>query len=280
MKCIRIRGLTFKYSGCEWYALKNVSLDVEEGEFILVSGPSGGGKTTLARTIVGLIPHFYHGVYNGEVYVYDMLVSKTPIFEISRYVGYLFQNPENQIFMTTVERDIAFGLEFRGFNRDEMRERVRRVLKILNIEHLAGRRIDELSGGEKQKVALAGVLALNPKIIILDEPTAYLAPKSALELMRFLKKLNEEYNTTIILIDHRLDLASQVASRLIIVSEGEIVLDKPIREGFSEIVYKRYGVNVPTLVRIYEKVRRYGVFKHPPLSVDEFTSILKMYLKR
>ena len=276
MDIIKVKDLSFKYSYTEKTVLKNISLNIKEGEFVLLAGASGCGKTTLARAIVGLIPQFYEGEYKGEVNVLGMNTVETPISKISSQVGYLFQNPENQIFMTTVERDIAFGLEFRGFSRDEMMKRVTWALKKIEIEDLADKRIEELSGGEKQKVALAGILALRPRIIILDEPTAYLSPLSSRKLMNTIKSLNTEVGITVILIDHRLDLAVEVADRILVMKEGELHLDMPIREAFKHNLSKEYGVNVPTLIKIYDELRKRGIdIGEPPLSIDELLHAIK-----
>lgn len=276
MDIIKVKSLSFKYSYTEETVLKNISLSIKEGEIVLLAGASGCGKTTLARAIVGLIPQFYEGEYKGEVNVLGMNAAKIPISKISSQVGYLFQNPENQIFMTTVERDTAFGLEFRGFSRDEMKERVIWALEKIGIEKLANKRIEELSGGEKQKVALAGILALRPRVIILDEPTAYLSPLSSRKLMNTIKSLNTEDRITVILIDHRLDLAVEVADRILVMKEGELHLDMPIREAFKHNLSKEYGVNVPTLIKIYDELRKKGIdIGEPPLSIDELLQVIK-----
>jgi len=139
---IEVDALSFKYSNTDREVLKNVSLRIEEGSISILAGPSGCGKTTLARSLVGLIPHFYRGEYSGRVLIDGLEVASTSIATISTKVGYVFQNPDNQIVMSTVERDIAFSLEFRGVDRDEMRRRVAEIMKKLNITHLANRRIE------------------------------------------------------------------------------------------------------------------------------------------
>lgn len=276
MDVVKVSGLSFKYSYSEKKVLKNISFRIEKGEFVLLAGASGCGKTTLARAIIGLIPQFYEGEYDGRVEVLGMSTIDTPLSKLTSRIGYLFQNPENQIFMTTAERDVAFGLEFRGFSRDEMRKRVMWALKTLGIERLANRRIEELSGGEKQKVALAGILALKPELIILDEPTAYLSPLSSLNLMKTIKFLNQNLEITVILIDHRLDLAVEVANRILVMREGELRLDMHIREAFKHSLSKEYGINVPTLIKIYDELKKRGInIEPPPLTIDEFISVVR-----
>lgn len=251
---IKIEKFSFKYAGSEKYVLRNISLTIKKGEFIVVAGPSGSGKTTLARAIVGLIPHFYSGEYSGNIYVDGKLVRETTINEITQTIGYVFQNPDNQLFMSTVLKDVAFRLEYSNISRNEIFKRVRKVLDDLNISHLSNCRIDELSGGEKQKVAIAGVLVSQPKVIILDEPTAYLSPKSVCELICFLEKLNLERNITIILIDHRLDLIINAARRLIVIYDSQIVLDSPPSEALKLPLDRLYGLNIPTISKLYRVI--------------------------
>lgn len=271
MDIIRVHDLSFRYSNSNKYALKNVSFSIHKGDFIVLAGPSGGGKTTLARALIGLVPQFYDGDYSGRVEVLGMDPFKTPISTIANKVGFLFQNPDNQIFMTTVERDIAFGLEFRNFDPVEIMDRIRWAMDIMSIGDLADKRIEELSGGEKQKVALCGLLALKPEILILDEPTAYLAPKSARDLIYLLEDFNRTYKITIVLIDHRLDLAFEVAKRLLVIKEGKLELDIPISRVFKYNLSKEFGINVPSLLKLSYRLRKKGLNIEPnPPTVDNF----------
>jgi energy-coupling factor transporter ATP-binding protein EcfA2 len=275
MHLIRVDNFSFKYIDSQDYAVKNVSFVVDKGEFLVLAGPSGCGKTTLARALIGLIPQFYSGDYEGRIEVLGMDPAKTPISKISSKVGFLFQNPENQIFMTTVERDIAFSLEFRAYPIGEMRKRVWRAMEVLHITHLAGRRIEDLSGGEKQKVALAGLLALEPEILILDEPTSYLSPSSAYSLIHFLDELRRSEGMTILMIDHRLDIAFEVADRILIMKEGELKLDIPLYEIYKYNLSKEYGINIPTLLKISYILRRRGIDISPfPPTIDKFVEVL------
>lgn len=271
---IKVHNLSFRYLGSPNYTLKNINFSIKRGEFVLLVGASGCGKTTLARAIVGLIPQFYEGEYSGYVEVLGMNAAKTPISRITARVGFLFQNPENQIFMNTVERDIAFGLEIRGYPPSVIKELVRWVLGVMNMNYLAQRRVEELSGGEKQKLAIASLLVLKPEVLILDEPLAYLSPAMAHSFVDFLAHLNVNHSVTILLIDHRLDLVSRVANRLMVMKEGELVVDLPIREAYKRGLYKEYGINVPTLIKVYEGLKKKGINIDPPLSMEEVISLL------
>jgi len=270
---VEIRGLTYKYPYGMKPVLKNIDLWIREGEFILLAGASGSGKTTLARAIVGLIPQFYGGEYRGEVKVYDMNPAKDPIYKITERVGFLFQNPDNQIFMTTVLRDIVFGMEFRGFNREEMDRRVRWIAEELDIKHLIGKRTEDLSGGERQKVALAGLMVLQPSLLILDEPTAYLSPASTQALMNLLYRMNIDNGLTIIIIDHRLDLLIKYVKRIVVLVDGEKKLDTNIRDALKVDLSKEYGINMPVIARLYHELKRRNIYcGEPPIDIDELLS--------
>lgn len=275
MFIIEVDALSFKYSNTDREVLKNVSLRIEEGSISILAGPSGCGKTTLARSLVGLIPHFYRGEYSGRVLIDGLEVASTSIATISTKVGYVFQNPDNQIVMSTVERDIAFSLEFRGVDRDEMRRRVAEIMKKLNITHLANRRIETLSGGEKQLVTLAGVLVVKPRIIILDEPSAYLSPSSLERFINLIKELNKDYNITFLIIDHRLDMFTELTDKIFIMYDGKIILQGPPRQVFSMMIGRRFGVNIPTPVKIYEKIRVRGIeWRDVPLNHIELSKLI------
>ena len=178
---IEIKGLSFAYSGAEKLSLKDIDLEIGSGEFVLVTGPSGGGKSSLCRCLNGLIPHFYGGEISGRVTVSWMDTLEHSTKELATRVGMVFQDPETQLVSMDVEREIAFGLENLAFPRDLIARRIEESLDTLGIAYLRYRQIHELSGGEKQKVAIASVLALHPDILILDEPTSELDPKGAEE---------------------------------------------------------------------------------------------------
>lgn len=169
-----VENLSFRYIGTERWVLQKVNLEVNQGEIVVLAGPSGCGKSTLLRCINGLIPHMYPGEYQGSVLIDGQRVDELPMGTLTQKVGLLFQNPENQIFMFAVERDIAFGPENLAMTREEIRSRVDESMRFLGIQDLAQRAPHELSDGQKQRVALAGVIAMRPKLIILDEPTSLL----------------------------------------------------------------------------------------------------------
>ncbi|MEM3096866.1 MAG: ABC transporter ATP-binding protein [Nitrososphaerota archaeon] len=267
MAIIEIRNLSFTYLGQSTPALRNVNLRIEAGELVLVSGPSGGGKSTLCRCINGLIPHFYEGTLEGEVLVDGLLTSTTPTYTLSQHVGMVFQNPQNQLFSLDVESDIAFALENLGLPREEISSRVDEVMRVMNIRELADRSPLELSGGQQQKVALASVLALRPKVIMLDEPTSFLDPVSSQHLINVVDSLRERLGLTIIIVEHRVDLIAPRASRLVVVHGGEVAYDGHPKGFFENYDAHLYGVTVPKLARLSQELAK-RVPKWPGVILD------------
>jgi len=275
---ISIQDLTFAYSDSSRPALRNISLEIGEGEFVLVTGPSGGGKSSLGRCLNGLIPHFYGGKIHGRVLVSGLDTLKHSTKELATKVGFVFQDPENQLVSLDVEREIAFGLENLAFTRDLIAKRVEESLDTLGIAHLRYRQLSELSGGEKQKVAIASVLALHPSILILDEPTSELDPKGAEEVLSVITRLNDELGLTVILIEHRLDRVLQYADRLIVLSEGRVAVDGEVRDvmtnHYSEL--SRIGIGVPPVIRLIQELRHRGVsIDKIPLTVKEGRALIR-----
>jgi energy-coupling factor transporter ATP-binding protein EcfA2 len=256
---VRAENYGFRYSESKKWAVKNFDLTVNDGEIVVLAGPSGCGKSTLLRSINGLIPHMYSGQTEGRVVVDGLAVADTRMSDLAQKVGLLFQNPENQIFMFSVERDVAFGLENLGIPRDEMRERVDRAMRLLGVTELASRAPHELSDGQKQRVALAGVVAMNPKLVILDEPTSLLDPKTALELVDLLCDLRRETGTTFVVVEHRLDLLVTVADRIVVMNEGTKVLDGRPRDVLFGEEAEGYGISVPAITRVQKLIARDGL---------------------
>jgi energy-coupling factor transporter ATP-binding protein EcfA2 len=256
---VRAEKYGFRYNESKKWAVKDFDMTVKEGEIVVLAGPSGCGKSTLLRSINGLIPHMYSGETEGSVVVDGQAVVSTAMSSLAQKVGLLFQNPENQIFMFSVERDVAFGLENLGVPRDEMRVRVDRAMRLLGVTELAARAPHELSDGQKQRVALAGIIAMNPKLVILDEPTSLLDPKTALELVEIVAKLRRETGTTFVVVEHRLDLLVTVADRIVVMSEGTKVLDGTPREVLFGDEAEGYGVSVPAVTRVQKMLARDGL---------------------
>jgi energy-coupling factor transporter ATP-binding protein EcfA2 len=212
---IHLDRVTYLYPDQALPALENFSVDIRPGEFVLVVGPSGVGKSTFLRSLNGLVPHFYGGVWAGRVAVFG----RDPVAEAPRgmadLVGFVFQDPEAQFVVDTVEDELVFAMENFGLPTATMRKRVEEVLDQMALAHLRRRRISTLSGGEKQRVAIAAVLALQPEVLVLDEPTSQLDPQAAEEVLVSLRHLNEDLGLTVILSEHRLERVIQYADRIL-----------------------------------------------------------------
>jgi energy-coupling factor transport system ATP-binding protein len=281
MAIIETEKLTYTYPGAEKASIENVSIKIEKGEFVLLTGPSGCGKTTLCRCFNGLIPHFYEGKLEGKIQVVGLDVVKHPIHELAKHVGLVFQNPENQLFALSVEKDVAFGLENLGIPRKEIRQRVDWALKTTDIYHLRERPPYELSGGQQQRVAIASVLAMQPEVMVLDEPTSFLDPLGAKRIFEDIYKLNKELGITIILVEHRLDLTAKYANRIIIMDNGKVILNGKPREILDSEKARLIGIGIPKVTRLYQFLNGKGMrLNYVPLSSEEMAKKLEEVFKQ
>jgi energy-coupling factor transporter ATP-binding protein EcfA2 len=281
MAIIETKNLTYTYPGSTKPSIEDVSIKVEKGEFTLITGPSGCGKTTLCRCFNGLIPHFYQGELKGEITVSGHKVVENPIHELAKHVGLVFQNPENQLFALSVEKDVAFGLENLGAPREEMRKKVDWALQLAGIYDLRERAPHELSGGQQQRAAIASVLAMQPEVIVLDEPTSFLDPLGAKKIFEVIYELNRTLGITVLLVEHRLDLTARYTNHIIILDEGRVALDGETRKILSSEEARLIGVGIPKATSLYHALQKDGVKLGStiPLSSDEMAHILKEALK-
>jgi energy-coupling factor transporter ATPase len=281
MGVIETRNVTYTYPGAPKPSIVDVSINIEKGEFILVTGPSGCGKTTLCRCFNGLIPHFYQGEMKGETIVAGLNVSEHPIYELAKHVGLVFQNPENQLFALSVEKDVAFGLENLGVPREEMRKRVDWALNLTEMYDLRERAPSELSGGQQQRVAIASVLAMQPEVVILDEPTSFLDPLGAKKIFEVIRDLNRKLGITVVLVEHRLDLTARYADHIIVMDEGKVVLDGDPHEILRSEEARLIGIGIPKATRLYQILKKDGLKlgNTIPLSSEEMASMLTEALK-
>lgn len=251
MNCIEIKNLIVEYNGKK--AIDDISLSIKEGEFVCILGRNGSGKSTLAKTINGLI----QGT-SGDVIVYGMNTKDNDkIIEIRKNVGISFQNPDNQIVSSIVEEDVAFGLENIGIETSLIRERIDEAMKNIGIYELKDSLTSTLSGGQKQKVSIAGILAMKSKILILDEPTSMIDSEGRRALLYTLKRLNEE-GLTIILITHYVEEIS-CGNRVLVIDEGKIKLDDtPENILLNKEVLDDIGIDLPYVTSIARKLRDCG----------------------
>jgi len=270
---IELNDLSYAYPGSNRQAVSHVDLTIDKGAFVTLTGPSGCGKTTLCRCLNGLIPHFYGGKIKGTITVSGLSVLDHTIGELAQHVGFIFQNPENQLFALSVERDVAFGPENLALPREEIRERVEWAMKVTGVEGLRERSPYELSGGQQQRVAIASVLAMRPEILVLDEPTSSLDPLAAQNLFQAVSELNERLGLTIMLVEHRLDLLSTLTDRVIVMDNGQVRMDGSPVEVFNSMDAQLMGIGVPKIVRLYHALGFRA--EKPPLSVEDFAQYLR-----
>ena len=246
---IEIKNVSYTYSQDESLAINNISLDIKEGSWISILGHNGSGKSTLAKLLVGLI-----GVKSGEIIVDGLTLNENNVNEIRKKIGIVFQNPDNQFVGVTVKHDIAFGLENRRVGRREMLQRIEECAQKVGLEGYLEREPHKLSGGEKQRVAIAGILALDSKYIIFDEATSMLDPNGVSDVINLIKELREKTNKTIITITHDLELAKK-SDEVFVFKNGQITANGKPHEIFKmESVLTDSNLLVPFELQLYQQV--------------------------
>lgn len=262
-------------------ALKGVSFRIDRGEYVAVLGHNGSGKSTLAKLInVILTPSGGSLTVSGHSITADM--SEDEVFAVRREVGMVFQNPDNQLVATVVEEDVAFGPENLGIPREEMRMRVDDALRTVGMYDLRDSQPHRLSGGQKQRVAIAGVIAMMPKCIVFDESTAMLDPHGRAEVMRTVRRLNEDFGMTVLHITHYMDEAV-MADRILVVNDGEIYRDGTPKEVFSDVeALRKVGLDVPQGRELLHELAAQGVdLGETPIDIDGCAElILKKYKEK
>jgi energy-coupling factor transporter ATPase len=273
---IEIKNLTYTYPGASKPSIHDVNIKIEKGEFVLITGPSGCGKTTLCRCFNGLVPHFYQGEVQGVVTVAGINALEHHTYEMAKHVGLVFQNPENQLFALSIEKDVAFGLENVGVARTEMRQKVDWALNQTGIYDIRERSPHEISGGQQQRVAIASVLAMEPDIIVLDEPTSFLDPLSAQKIFEVIYRLNKEQGITVILVEHRLDLTAKYTDHLIVMDRGTVRLEGDPRQILNNEETRLIGVGIPKATLLYQMLKKEGfnLGDKTPLSSEELADQL------
>ena len=280
MPIIEVKDLFYTYPNFTEPFLKGVNLTIDKGDLVLLTGPSGCGKTTLCRCLVGLIPHFYGGEVSGEVVVSSLPVKEHAISELAQHVGFVFQNPENQLFALSVEKDVAFGLENLGMPRDEMRKNVDWAMDLMGIGSLRESAPFELSGGQQQRVAIASVLAMKPEVMILDEPTSFLDPVTARKLFEIVRSLNRALDLTVVLVEHRLSLLSSYVSRIVVMDEGRVKMDGAPIDVLTSKETRSLGIGVPKIMQLYQTLVENDIqLEKPVISIDDFVEGIRSLLK-
>ncbi len=238
------------------YALNRVNLKIYPGEFVGIIGPSGSGKTTLASLFSGAIPHHYSGELLGSVKIAGQDTKNLALTNIACLIGSVIQDIDAQMVAANVEDEILFGLENFGVPHDEIHNRIASSLETVGISDLRNRDLDTLSGGQKQKVAIAAILALKPKVLVLDEPTCALDPVSSRMIFSILQNLNKKFGITIVVIEQKVALLSEYCKRLIVLSKGELVLDAPVSLALKDIdLLRKVGINYPRTTHLIKQLQ-------------------------
>jgi energy-coupling factor transport system ATP-binding protein len=262
---INISNLSFKYPQSERAVLKDIHLDITPGSLTLVTGASASGKSTLLRCINGLVPHFSGGTITGEISVFSLDPIREGVNRLSQMVGFVFQEPETQFVYDIVEDEIAFTLENFRVPVEEMHERVERIIHQLNLQAIRQKNIHELSGGEQQKVAIASALVSQPSVLVLDEPTSQLDPTSADDLLKFIVKIKNKYNLTVLISEHRLErLIAYCDAIAHLDKEGHLIFGKP------QEILPRMG-EMTLIVKIAQKLNLSPI----PLTLEDLKSSIR-----
>ncbi|MEL7564902.1 MAG: energy-coupling factor transporter ATPase [Dehalobacterium sp.] len=273
MAVIKIENLNYRYPDAGEPALNNINLEIPEGQFVLIAGGSGCGKSSLVRAMSGLIPEFYGGNISGKVLLDQTNIKKMNRRDLARKVGMVFQDPESQLVMTTVEQEIVFGLENLGLPNNLMKRRLMEVSGALGLIPCINGFSPELSGGQKQKVSLASVLAMQPEILLLDEPTSQLDPISGEEILTIIRRLNEDNGITVILIEQRLERCFHLADRVLIMDQGKILSDHHAPDTLARWAVEHQMPFIPPMAKLFAGAG----FPKIPVTVKEGRQILKAH---
>lgn len=281
MYAIEINNLWVKFRQEEDFIIRNLSLTVNEGEFIVLMGPSGCGKTTLCYCLNGIIPNLIKAELKGNITIFGKTPSEVGTSKMARDVGLVFQNPDMQLVTTSVKEEISFPLENFGLSEDEIRARVDEILDLTNLRGLEDRAPSTLSGGQKQALAIASVLALRPKLLVLDEPTSQLDPAGTKRITDLIVKLKDELKITIVAVEHRVEWAAEYADRILIMKDGKIVMEGKPSEIFSKRVnYKEIGFRVPQVTEMAYMLSDRGLNITPiPITTKQALSSLLRLIK-
>ncbi|MEM2095740.1 MAG: ABC transporter ATP-binding protein [Candidatus Caldarchaeum sp.] len=277
---ILVENVSWTYSGSKNPAIKNVSLRVRPGEVLVITGPSGAGKTTLTRVMNGLIPHFYRGEMTGEAYVKGLRVKEYDVSVMASKVGLVFDNPANQLFTSTVLEELAFGPENYCLPRDEIMRRVNYALQFSRLTGLENKSPYLLSGGQQQACAIAAIVAMMPDILVLDEPTSNLDPEGTELVFNRVKEIAETQHKTMVIVEHKLDYVIPLADRLAVMNKGEVVAyGKPLEVLDKVELMEELDLQIPHATEIAYWFRKKGqALAKIPVTIDEGVQFLRSML--
>lgn len=268
---VSIEGLTYQYALTERPALLDINLSVEKGEYLAIVGRCGAGKTTLALSMNGIVPHMMIGGMSGRVLVDGRDTTQGPVREMAKTVGMVFDNPEFQLSQSTVLSEMALGLENIGVPRPEMLERIEEALDIVGLTGLEERSPMALSGGQQQRLAIAAALVMYPEVLVLDEPTSNLDPVGKEEVFSVAARLNQEHEMAIVIVEHEVEVIALYADRVVVMDEGRIISSGSASDVFSDVdTLKRAGVRPPQVTEIAVGLKQRGYSPSIyPVTLDE-----------
>lgn len=248
---ISVRGVTYTYPEQDTPALKDVTLEIQEGEYLVIIGPNGAGKTTLCLFLNGVIPNVLGGKLSGRTEVMGLDTRRHHVYELAQYVGMVLQDPEAQLFTSNVRSEVAFAAENLGIPRDEMIERIEWALDVVRLQDFVRQPPSQLSGGQKQRLAIAAGLVMRPLVLVLDEPTSQLDPIGSQEVFSVLRDLNQDLGITVVVSTHKSEYAARYADRIVVLDQGQIVAQGTSSEVFSQVnLLDRIYVHVPAVTRV------------------------------
>ena len=267
---IQIENLTYQYAHTDKPALVDINLSIHKGEYLAIIGPCGAGKTSLALSLNGIVPHMTVGEMRGKVLVDGIDTTQTQVRDLAHIVGMVFDNPEYQLSQSTVLSEMAIGLENIGIPRDEMLKRIAEALEIVGLSGLEERSPLALSGGQQQRLAIAAALSMYPKVLVLDEPTSNLDPMGKEEVFAVTARLNQEKQMTVVIVEHEVEVIASYADRVIVLDKGQIVNSGNVNDIFSDIdSLDGIGVRSPQVTAIASGLEKKGYhFENLPVTLD------------
>lgn len=280
MNAVEITDLSWKYDGANEFVFEHLNLTIKENIFLGIVGSNESGKTTLVSCIKGIIPNSTTGVYKGQVLLYGKQVKDWDSREIAECAGMVFSDPDAQFTTMSVEEEIAFGLENIGVPVEIIEERIAWVSEICHLDDLLEKPPFDLSGGQKQRVAIAAVLAAKPKMIILDEPTSMLDPKSKDEVFDILETIKRTLNMTVVVIEHNIEKIAELSDEVILMKGGKIIRHLETKEFFKAVdLLKENSLKVPEAIELlYYLYDKFGIDKTGPVKLEEISEEIKRLL--
>ena len=277
---ISVKDLGFKYQNSKTAALDGVSIEIADGDFVGITSTSGAGKTTFTFALNGIIPQKIKGDFYGSVIIDGKDTVEHHAEEFAQKVGEVFQDIDSQMVASVVEDEILFGLENFGVPHEEIEDRLQKALKELGIEDLRDREISSLSGGQKQKVAIASMLALEPEVIVLDEPTGELDPESSREIFRILTRLNREKGITVVIVEQKIMLLCEYVKHMMVLEKGHVAFYGTPKDMVTSIAkFKELGINVPRVTELSSRLIEKKLYDGEiTLTVDDAEKMVRRIL--